>query len=214
MAARGRTGPKSLKRKVGTRLPRKTLAVYCEGQRTEPEYLEALRREPLIRDVAAVDLTIETQGKGSVPLTLVKMAIAAKEKTDREQGEVDEFWCVFDVEWPRNHPGLTEALTLAARHGILVAVSNPCFELWLALHFNDHRRWLDNDGARRLRRTHDGQSDKGLAAQTYMTLRKAAADRARALEKWHAGNGTEFPHDNPSTGMHRLIASVTPPFDH
>ena len=55
-----RAGARSLKRKVATRRPRKTLVVFCEGERTEPEYLDALKRQPSVRDVAAVDLRVET----------------------------------------------------------------------------------------------------------------------------------------------------------
>lgn len=47
--ARRRIEPaKPLKRKVATRKPKKTLLIFCEGQRTEPEYLEALKRESLV----------------------------------------------------------------------------------------------------------------------------------------------------------------------
>ncbi|MFF5177227.1 RloB family protein [Micromonospora sp. NPDC000316] len=204
-------GTTSLRRRVGVRRPRKTIAIFCEGERTEPEYLEALKRQPAVRDVAAVDLRIDTQHLGSVPLTLVRLAVGAKERAAREEGEIDEFWCVFDVEWPTNHPGLREALELASRYGIHTAVSNPCFELWLALHFQDHRAWLDNDAARRLRRSHDRQVDKGLKGADYMAHIQLAASRAAALEQWHADNGTRFPHDNPSSGMHRLIISTTLP---
>lgn len=107
--ARRRIEPaKPLKRKVATRKPKKTLLIFCEGQRTEPEYLEALKRESLVRDVAAVDLRVETGHGGSVPLTLVALALQAQEKAGDEEGEIDEFWCVFDVEWP--------ALQLRRRH--------------------------------------------------------------------------------------------------
>ena len=105
---------------------------------------------------------------------------------------------------------MREALALARRHGIHVAVSNPCFEFWLVLHFRDHRGWLDNDGARRLRRFCDGQGDKGLDGAAYMASRESARLRAAALSEIHAENGTEFPHDNPSSGMHRLLTSVMP----
>ncbi len=200
---------KSLGRKVGVRQPRRTFALFCEGQRTEPEYLEALKRDHQVRNVAAVELRIETRGSGSVPLTPVRNAVAAKDKSRREEGEVDEFWCVFDVEWPRNHPALNEAITLARDHDIKLAVSNPCFELWLALHFQDHRSFLDNDDARRLRRTHDKQLDKGLDGALYMPRKAAAGTRAAALERSHRRNGTCFPHDNPSSGMHLLLTAVT-----
>jgi hypothetical protein len=29
------------------------------------------------------------------------MAIEARNRAIDEEGEIDEFWCAFDVEWPR-----------------------------------------------------------------------------------------------------------------
>jgi RloB-like protein len=185
--------------------------VFCEGQRTEPEYLDALKRQPSVRDVAAVDLRVETGQGGSVPRTLVAMATDACRRAIDEEAEIDEFWCVFDVEWPRNHPGLEEAVNYARANGIMLAVSNPCFELWLILHFQDHGAWLDNNQVRRLRRQLDGSSDKGLDAAKYMPFTADAARRAAELDKRHLQDGTAFPHDNPSSGMHRLLAAVEPP---
>lgn len=202
---------RSLKRSVATRKPKKTLLVFCEGERTEPEYLNALKRQPSVRDVAAVDLRVETGHGGSVPLTLVSLAVDARSRAVDEDGEIDEFWCVFDVEWPRNHPGLKSAIERARQNDIRLAVSNPCFELWLILHLQSKGAWLDNDDARRIRRSLDGADDKGLDAAKYMPLRSIAASRAAALEKRHLENGTSFPHDNPSSGMHRLIVTVEPP---
>jgi hypothetical protein len=212
MARRDRaTGGRPLKRRVATRRPRKTLLVFCEGERTEPEYLDALKRQPSVRDVAAVDLRIETGHGGSVPRTLVAMAAAARSKALDEEAEIDEFWCVFDVEWPRNHPGLGEAIEQARLNDIQIAVSNPCFELWLILHFENQSAWLDNDAARRARRRLDGSSDKGLDGAKYMPLASDAARRAAGLDERHQRNGTTFPDDNPSSGMYRLLASVEPP---
>jgi hypothetical protein len=189
-----------LRRQVGVRAPRKTLLVFCEGGRTEPEYLMALRREPSVREVAAVDIRIDADSAGFKPLGLVQKAITARRRSAREYGEIDEFLCVFDVEWPDNHPRLKEAGKLAADNGIRLAVSNPCFELWLALHFVEQDAWLDNDAARRLRRRHDGRADKGLDPAPYMAARRAAAERAQRLERRHGECGTDFPHDNPSSG--------------
>lgn len=208
---RGRSGDRSLKRRVAIRQPRKTLLIFCEGERTEPEYLDALKRQPAIHDVAAVDLRVETGHGGSVPKTLVSMAIEARRRAVDEEGEIDEFWCVFDVEWPTNHPDLKDAVERARQGGIELAISNPCFELWLILHFQDHARWSDNDEARRLRRQLDGSSDKGLDPAKYMPLFADAARRAGELDERHRQNGTAFPDDNPSSGMHRLIAAVEPP---
>lgn len=139
------------------------------------------------------------------------MAVDARSRAGDEDAEIDEFWCVFDVEWPRNHPGLKDAIERASQNSIQLAVSNPCFELWLILHFQDQSAWLDNDGARRLRRRLDGSSDKGLDAAKYMALTRDAARRAVELDTRHLRNGTAFPHDNPSSGMHLLLGAVEPP---
>lgn len=183
--------------------------VFCEGTRTEPEYLEALKQEPAVRDVAAVDIRIESLGDGAVPETLVARARDARRRARQEEAEIDEFWCVFDVEWPNNHPGLKAAVDAARRDNINLAISNPCFELWLILHFQDHNAWLDNDGARRLRRTHDGSPGKHINGAVYMSRRHEAAARAEALDRRHRDDDTPFPHDNPSSGMYRLLRSVS-----
>ena len=206
-----KVGERPLKRRVATREPRKTLLVFCEGERTEPEYLDVLKRQPSVRDVAAVDLRVETGHGGAVPRTLVSMAINAQRRATQEEGEIDEFWCIFDVEWPTNHPGLKDAVEQARQSGIQLAISNPCFELWLILHFQDHTAWLDNRGASRLRRRIDGSTGKGLDAAIYMRYTGDATRRAESLDERHQRDGASFPDDNPSSGMHRLIRSVAPP---
>jgi hypothetical protein len=120
---RSRAGERSLRRRVATRKPRKTFLVFCEGQRTEPEYLNALKRQPSVRDVAAVDLRVVTGHGRPAPRALVTTAVAARTRAVDEDAEIDEFWCVFDVEWPRNHPGLREAID--QRDGTHFPDTNP-----------------------------------------------------------------------------------------
>lgn len=200
---------RSLRRAVGTKRPRRTYRIFCEGTRTEPEYLSALRRHPAVRQLAAVELVVAKAG--GKPRTLVTAATAAKDKAREQQDEVDEFWCVFDVEQPGQHPGLAEAIRDARRHRIRVAVSNPCFELWLILHFQDQTGWLDTAGACELRRRLDGARDKGVGPDMYMPRVLIAAARARELDERHQRDDLRFPHDNPSSGMHRLISAIGPP---
>ncbi|MGH3940412.1 MAG: RloB family protein, partial [Pseudonocardiaceae bacterium] len=69
-------------------------------------------------------------------------------------------WCVFDVEWPKNHPNLKQAIQLARDHNIRLAISNPCFELWLILHFEDQTAFLNTDEAETRSRKLDGRSGK------------------------------------------------------
>ena len=201
---------KSLRRRVAVRSPRRTFLVFCEGTRTEPDYLGALKREPAVREVASVDIRIEMGASGAVPLTLVNTAAKARVRNPREDGEVDEVRCLFDVEWPKNHPNLDEAVRLAERKDINLAISNPCFELWLALHFGDHTAWLDNEAAGKLRREHDGSTGKGLDGGAYMARRANVARRARSLTARHKGDGRAFPRDNPSSGVYLFLEAIEP----
>jgi RloB-like protein len=210
--SRGNTGiRKSLSRRVGQKQVKKTVVVVCEGVLTEPSYIDALKDQPEVRDGAAVRLRIEAANDGGVPLTLVRRAIDIKVRDRIEGQEIDEIWCVFDVEYPRNHPNLSQALSLARRHGIYLAISNPCFELWLMLHFRDQTATLSTAAACAGRRVCDGSSGKGIDASVYMARRETAVGRAHWLEQNHAKNRTTFPHDNPSSGMHHLVASVSQP---
>lgn len=188
---------------VATRPERRTVVVFCEGEASEPDYLSGLRRLPEVRRNAAVDIEIaSTQG---VPLTLVKAAVERG-----RDAEVDECWCVFDVEWPRNHPNLEEAVELARVHGVRLAVSNPCFELWLILHHEDRTASLTTKEAERRSRALDGRAGKRIDAASYLPHRQVAAARAASLAERHRRDGTMFPHDNPSSGLGQLLTAIEP----
>ena len=152
----------------------------------------------------AIQIEIDrTQG---VPSTLVAAAIELK-RTNRE---VDEIWCIFDVEWPTHHPALTESIKLAETSGINVAVSNPNFEIWLVLHFRDYTAFLENGAAESLSKSLDGRVDKNIDADLYMPHRERAVIRARKLHAKHLKDKSVCPNDNPSSTMFRLLESIDP----
>lgn len=211
MAKRSRRppkGPVSLRRDIATYDPRRTFKVFCEGQRTEPDYLRALKDEPHVCDVASVNIDVAEDPQGAVPYTLVSAAAEFKSQSSEETGEIDEVWCLFDVECPINHPRLDEAVSLAEESGVRLAISNPCFELWLALHFEDHTDCLTTAAAVELRSGHDGSSDKGVDGSIYMPKRNSATRRAQHLSNMHEENGTRLPNDNPSSGMFLFLDAI------
>jgi hypothetical protein len=201
MPQRRRSG-KDLKRRTGSRPERKTFLIYCEGEASEPDYINALKRLPEIRGNTAINLIIDPSP--GVPLKLVERAVARKKR----DSEIDECWCVFDVEWPRNHPNLDRALRLAESEGVNVAVSNPCFELWLILHFQNQTAFLDNRDAESVSCRLDGRQGKRLDGAKYMPLRGDASARAAELSARHQRDGTVSPNDNPSSTMYRLLAAI------
>lgn len=195
---------KSLKRVIGRRRELRTVVVFCEGKNSEPDYINGLKRLPEIVENTALNL--ELHPKQGVPLTLVRMAVERK-----ADPEVDECWCIFDVEWPQRHPNLAEARQLAQAHDIRLAISNPCFELWLILHHREISHFLSTADAEKLSRGLDGRSGKHIDGARYVSLRKLAAGRAERLEQRHTRNGTAFPKDNPSSGMHHFLRAVERP---
>jgi hypothetical protein len=122
---------------IPKRLALPKVIVVSEGEITESLYLNGVRierriqKERLIIHPAAGD-----------PRTIVLKAIAEKEanemrnKLDRID-VLDPVWAVFDRD---EHNAIPEAKTLATNNGINIAFSNPNFELFLLLHFEDCNR--------------------------------------------------------------------------
>jgi hypothetical protein len=109
--------------------------IVCEGEKTEPNYFDELRINLRLHtaDVAIV-------GHGSSPRTLCDYAIDAAVR----DGDFDYVFCVFDRD---THETYGEAVDRckskkltrnSGEHVPLVAItSNPAFEYWLLLHFEN-----------------------------------------------------------------------------
>lgn len=68
------------------------------------------------------------------------MSRLEKYMDDFDFGEGDQFWIVLDTDhWigPGHIQNLVEVVRLCRQKGIGIALSNPCFDLWLLLHFDD-----------------------------------------------------------------------------
>nr|WP_246458376.1 RloB family protein [Saccharopolyspora gloriosae] len=99
--------------------------VLCGAAETERQYLRALHSH--LRTLA-VDVQLESEAVD--PVTLVAKA---KRWRSRNPGAYDEIWCVVDVD----EFDIDAARSAAKKANITLAVSNPCFEYWLLLHFED-----------------------------------------------------------------------------
>jgi hypothetical protein len=182
--------------------------VCCEGEVTEPSYFNALKAELRIRLVH-----VEVVGgdvSGSNPKTLVDYAVERKEQAERDaRGEkddnlkYDEVWCVFDVD---AHEHIPEAKQKAGTNEINLAISNPCFELWLLLHFQDQRAYIERHQAQSACRAHMPLYDKEVPFELVYPHYQSAVQRAVELEHWQETRGCAG--ENPSTGVHRLTERI------
>ncbi len=179
--------------------------VFCEGTETEPEYLKGLKSLESVHNRTA--LTIEPDRHFSAPLRLVEAALEPA-----EDDEIDEVWCIFDVEAPEPHPDLNDALARAATSlRVKIALSHPCFELWLLLHQRDQTAELTTRQAIKAVQKLKGVSGKHIDVEQFLLQRNEAARRARLLDERHERDGTPTPA-NPSTGVYRLLGAVDPEY--
>ena len=108
------------------------------------------------------------------------------------------------------HPNRSQAIFEARQSDINVAVSNPCFELWLVLHVEDrarhvHRSDIQRDATRlNLIR---GKSVPNAAWESLEDGYEAAKRRAQSLDQMHSDNGSPM-RSNPSTDAWRLVDRI------
>lgn len=200
-----RHGSRPLKRRGAGREPRTRLLVLCEGQVTEPKYLKAFKH-----DHRSQLVEVEVVPECGVPKTLVEAAVARKKEAEREARrrsdpylKFDEVWCVFDVD---QHPNLPEAKQQAQANRLHVAISNPCFELWILLHFEDQRAHKERGEIQAACREHLPKFVKEVPYEKVSSLYQDAVRRAEAVENWQEQQ--QRPGGNPSTGVHKLTERI------
>jgi hypothetical protein len=172
--------------------------ILCEGTVTEPGYLQDFGREQAVRL-----LDIEVDDSGGTPKTLVERAAERmrssrrRAKRGRTSSDVyDEIWCVFDVD---EHPRLAEAKQQARANGIGLAISNPCFELWVLLHFQDQTAYVERGAVQRACREHIPSYEKRIPYDLIRDKYGDALKRASRLDHGHRQLQQEG--ENPSTAV-------------
>lgn len=179
--------------------------MFVEGRRTEEIYLVDWHRRRRER----VRVTIDPFRGG--PLQLVEHAVEAKraEAHDARRGRGrphDQIWCVFDRD---EHPNFTQALDLASRNGVGLAVSNPCVELWFLLHFQNQTAFIDRHDAQRTAAMllDSGKVLTPAANESLVERYGEAKSRAIELDEKHRNDGSP-PGSNPSSGMWKVVDEI------
>lgn len=198
----GRFSPK-LKRRPPIRNPKRRLIVVCEGKLTEPEYLKALAKN--------CGALIVIEGGCGTPMSVVGRASELSPRGKRRHVEGfekrDEIWVVFDRD---EHPYFFEAINRAKSLRIGVAYSNPCFELWFILHFEDWNKPMDRHGIQAHLRTrfphYDRSKGKTIPFASLVESVENAESRAYAQCSNRGLEGDSC--GNPSTSVYCLTQRI------
>jgi len=120
---------KSYKRKIEFKTT-SLIVIAVEGQKTEPRYFGMLQEEFGSR--IKLQIVVDDEHKSS-PQYVLERLLQFKEKQELKDDDV--CWMVIDVDG--NSKELPKIIKDAKSNGCKVALSNPCFEIWLSLHRGD-----------------------------------------------------------------------------
>ena len=129
-----------IRRTAQKRKLKKTILIVCEGQETERNYLDGLKREETVSEVFAITVV---PGRGGSRSQIIERAINQK----AQRGEMDVVLCVFDtesLETTQAKEDLAAARQEADRNNITLYMSNPAFEVWFLAHFRRTSRSFRN----------------------------------------------------------------------
>jgi hypothetical protein len=162
--------------------------IATEGRKTEKQYFSMFGNKRCQVRV------IPNEDNKSAPAHILQQLKDFKKEFQLKDD--DELWLMVDVDrWGNKH-----FATVAAQAGhnkFQLAVSNPCFEVWLYLHHDDldHQSIKSNEMKQKLRDLLGGYNSSRLDLGKFAERIDDAVDRARALdtkrdERWPSRTGT------------------------
>lgn len=111
----------------------KSIVIATEGELTEPIYFEALALDDRYRNPRIKITVLPTFDGRSAPNHVIQRLDQIRRKHGFYEG--DMLWLVIDKDnWEARL--LSEVARQAQQKGYHIADSNPCFEVWLTMHFH------------------------------------------------------------------------------
>lgn len=168
---------KEIERKASGRRKRNPVVyLICEGSETEIRYFKKFRSRECNIDIVPIPSQYKSADK------LVQKARATIGYSPYYPDEGDIIWCVFDRD-DNTNAMLSKAKQVAIKEGYQIAFSNPSFEVWFLLHFNNQSTPVENCEAvikllKKKGRLEQYEKNKEVYEQLKL-LQEAAIDRAK-----------------------------------
>ncbi|MGK0291396.1 MAG: hypothetical protein ACI86H_002864 [bacterium] len=207
------------KRGVSNKPVKQILRIYCEGKKTEPNYLNRYKENYL--ENRRVKVKVEPTKK-ITPEQLVDEAI--KKKKDKNILKSDPFWVVYDRESRNQYTDEyhQKVLAKAKKNQINIALTNVCFEVWILLHFVDVSASYSNcndlikSNLFKKELEKRGISDYEKGNQSIFDVLSDSIDLAKSrAEKMNQTTIKSSYHDestpyrlNPYTSVHKLLDAI------
>ena len=175
----------------------KLFVIATEGKDTEKQYFEMFGNRKI-----KVEILATGEDNKSAPEYVLERLDKFKDLYDFN--EEDEFWLVIDVDRWRKQ--LITVCRQANQKGYQLAISNPCFEIWLCLHLKDlhpEDKTCKHFEAR-LKADLGSYNKSNLDVSAYKPNVKSAIERSRSIDLnlnqyWTSGLGTR---------VYKLVESI------
>ncbi|MBF0136369.1 MAG: RloB family protein [Magnetococcus sp. DMHC-1] len=197
-----------LKRKKYKRASYDRILIVCEGEKTEVNYFEEIRISCRLQ---TANVQIKHSEYGTNPLQIVEYAV---DYCRKHGNRYERIYCVFDRD---EHINYFNAINSASakdkkiknelgKYIYFSAIpSNPCFELWLLLHFELITREIHRDEVKRLLRQSEYLPDYTKGGSKYFERTRHKLNDAFANVEKQNSERQRHGHENPSTAVGQLV---------
>lgn len=143
--------PIPLVREGGFLEAEKMFILSYEGNVSEKKYFEDFRQSEWFNDSGLIEVISlkRPANKGSDPISVKKLLQEAKKEYRFK--DTDEFWLIIDRDdWEEIHNHNFDKLVDDCKKegNFFLAMSNPCFEIWLILHLKDLNEYNEEEKSR------------------------------------------------------------------
>jgi hypothetical protein len=194
-------------RRSPARIRKPVVLLATEGEKTEAIHFEMLRHR--CRGVVTVLVSAGRPGESNPTRVLKRLRDElAKRRRRRDWIEGDSAWLVVDTDrWTVAERG---AVLKEQTHGDFnLAASNPCFELWLLLHFRDAWPSVGGDNFSVLLGGTDCLGNYAKASYPVELLWPRIQEAIKRAGRSDDATKSEWPSPG-STQVHRAVKAILP----
>lgn len=197
----------SLQRRQSRRASYDKILIVCEGSKTEPNYFNEI-----VNYYKLNTANVEIDGTcGSSPKSVLERAEDLANKESQKGDAFDRIYCVFDRDSHESYDVTVKNIAGKIPKGVYIAaVSVPCFEYWLLLHFQYTTKpyhatgnsSIGNEVLKELRKfiPNYSKGSNNIFSLLIDNVEFAKENSIRSL-KYSEKNYI----DNPSTKIHKLV---------
>ncbi|MDZ7642065.1 MAG: RloB family protein [Desulfurivibrio sp.] len=164
------------------------IVIATEGRKTEKQYFSLFGNKKCQVHI------IPSQDDRSAPKYVIERL--REFKKEHQLDKDDELWLMIDVDrWKETQLGMVASQAKGSKFNL--AVSNPCFEVWLYLHYSDlnPQPIKAKELKKKLKSLIGGYNSNKLDPQKFVNRIDQAIARAKSLddnpdERWPSRTGT------------------------